>query len=294
MKVAKTYQSWNYDETKAYKKNGKMYVKASCKCDRCVKGVFICRIENGMPVPHPNAGGVCFQCGGTGILSKEVRLYTDKEFDQMQKSAETAAKKREVAREEKMKVEYDQKRAAWLEKNGFNENETTYVYFPSDSYEVKETLKENGFRFSNFLLWHIANIPEGYEDKVIEIKREEVAEMAAWGEGHYIPNTRSYVEQRLTEARPAEPKSEWIGIEKERIFALPVVMIQKREMTTRFGYTQLCEFRTAEGSILQWWTASNVEVEVGDNVFLTGTIKSHDEYKGRKITTVKRCTFKVN
>lgn len=294
MKVAKTYQSWNYDETKAYEKNGKMYVKVSCKCDNCTNGVYVARIENGHIIPHPNCGGICFKCGGTGILSKEVRLYTDKEFDQIQKAAETAAKKREVAREEKMKAEFEQKRAEWLEKNGFNEDEITYVYFPSDSYDVKETLKENGFRFSNFLLWHIANIPTGYEDKVVEIKREEVAEMGAWGTGNYIPNTRSYIEQRLEEARPAELESEWIGMEKERIYDLPVVMTQKREMTTKFGYTQLCEFRTAEGSILQWWTASNVEPEVGDSILLTGTIKSHDEYKGKKITTVKRCSFKVN
>ena len=56
--------------------------------------------------------------------------------------------------------------AKWLEENCFNENLTTFVYFPADSFEVKDSLKDAGFRFSKILLWHIANIPEGYEDKV--------------------------------------------------------------------------------------------------------------------------------
>ena len=270
----------------------KLYVRVSCKCDNCTNGVYVARVENGHIVPHPNAGGVCFQCGGTGIKTKEVRLYTDKEFDQMTKAAETAAKKREVAREEKMKAEFADNRKKWLSENGFNENETTYIYFPTNSYDVKETLKENGFRFNQFLLWHIANVPEEYADTVIEVKLIDVAEINAWGTGHYTAGAKDYISKRLEEARPAEPEWQWVGVEKERIYDIPVVMTQKREMMTRFGFTQLCEFRTAE-CIIQWWTASNVEVEVGDNVLLTGTIKSHDEYKGRKITTVKRCTFKA-
>ena len=53
-----------------FKKSGRMYSKARCKCDRCVKGVYVSRIENGQPVPHPNAGGVCFACNGVGYITK--------------------------------------------------------------------------------------------------------------------------------------------------------------------------------------------------------------------------------
>ena len=191
-----------------------------------------------------------------------------------------------------MKAEYDQKKATWLEKNGFNKNEITYVYFPSDSYEVKETLKENGFRFSNFLLWHIANIPEGYEDKVIEIKREEVAEMTAWGEGHYIPDTRSYVEQRLEEARPAEPESKWIGTEKERIYDLPVILKDIQNIESRFGFTQLVKFETKNLDKIVWWTTVDIQFNIGDEILLTGTIKSHEEFRSVKQTVMTRCKLK--
>ena len=246
MRVAKSYIGYEYDETKAYEKNGKMYVSARCKCDRCTKGVYVTRVENGQPIPHPAFGGVCLKCGGSGFITKEVRLYTDKEFEQMEKASAKAAEKREAAREQKMKAEYANKREKWLEENGFNENLTTFVYFPADSFEVKDSLKDAGFRFSKILLWHIANIPEGYEDKVVEINLNQIAEIGAWGEGYYKPDARTLVDDILKNCRPIEEStSEWLFEEKERFYDYAVVLKSIRGMETRFGYTQLVKFEDA-------------------------------------------------
>ena len=294
MRVAKSYEGYEYDETKAYEKNGKMYVSARCKCDRCTKGVYVTRVENGQPIPHPAFGGVCLKCGGSGFITKEVRLYTDKEFEQMEKASAKAAEKREAAREQKMKAEYADKRAKWLEENCFNENLTTFVYFPADSFEVKDSLKDAGFKFNRSLLWHIANIPEGYEDKVVEITLDKVAEIGAWGEGCYRPNARTFVDDMLKNCRPIEEStSEWLFEEKERFYDYAVVLKSVRGMETRFGWTQLVKFEDANGNILQWWTAVEIKAEVGDQVLLTGTVKAHDEYKGVKSTTVTRCKIKA-
>ena len=293
MRVANSYVGYEYDETKAYEKNGKMYVSARCKCDRCTKGVYVTRVENGQPIPHPAFGGICFKCGGSGFITKEVRLYTDKEFEQMEKASAKAAEKREAAREQKMKAEYANKRAKWLEENGFNENLTTFVYFPADSFEVKDNLKDAGFRFSKILLWHIANIPEGYEDKVVEITLDQVAEIGAWGEGFYRPDARTFVDEILKNCRPIEEStSEWLFEEKERFYDYAVVLKSIRGMETRFGWTQLVKFEDANGNILQWWTAVEIKAEVGDQVLLTGTVKKFEEYKGNKITVVTRCKIK--
>ena len=293
MRVAKSYVGYEYDETKAYEKNGKMYVSARCKCDRCTKGVYITRVENGQLIPHPAFGGVCLKCGGSGFITKEVRLYTDKEFEQMEKASIKAAEKREAAREQKMKAEYADKRAKWLEENCFNENLTTFVYFPADSFEVKDSLKDAGFRFSKILLWHIANIPEGYEDKVVEINLDQIAEIGAWGEGYYKPDARTLVDDILKNCRPIEEStSEWLFEEKERFYDYAVVLKSVRGMETRFGWTQLVKFEDANGNILDWWTSTDVKAEVGDRVLLTGTVKSHNEYKGIKSTTVTRCRLK--
>ena len=293
MRVAKSYEGYEYDETKAYEKNGKMYVSARCKCDRCTKGIYVTRVENGQPIPHPAFGGICLKCGGSGFITKEVRLYTDKEFEQMEKASIKAAEKREAAREQKMKAEYADKRAKWLKENCFNENLTTFVYFPADSFEVKDSLKDAGFKFNRSLLWHIANIPEGYEDKVVEITLDQVAEIGAWGEGCYRPNARTFVDDMLKNCRPIEEStSEWLFEEKERFYDYAVVLKSVRGMETRFGYTQLVKFEDANRNILQWWTAVEIKAEVGDQVLLTGTVKKFEEYKGNKITVVTRCKIK--
>ena len=186
-----------------------------------------------------------------------------------------------------------QKKAEWLEKHCFNEQETTFIYFPSDSYDVKENLKDAGFRFSKELLWHIANIPEGYEEKVVEIALRDIAVVTAWGEGVYRPDVKSIVEDLVKAARPVEiSTSEWIGEEKDRIYDYPVVLKSVRGMDTRYGYTQLVKFEDIDGNELNWWTAVEIKAEVGSDVLLTGTVKKLDEYQGKKITVMTRCKIK--
>ena len=294
MRVAKSYVGYEYDETKAYEKNGKMYVSARCKCDRCNgSGIAISHVYNGQPVPYVNDGGICYSCNGAGYFRKEIRLYTDKEFEQMEKASAKAAEKREAAREQKMKAEYANKRAKWLEENCFNENLTTFVYFPADSFEVKDNLKNAGFRFSKILLWHIANIPEGYEDKVVEINLDQIAEIGAWGEGFYKPDARTFVDDILKNCRPVEEStSEWIGEEKERLYDIPVTLKRIRGMETRFGFSQLVEFETKNLDKIVWWTTVDIQFNIGDEVLLTGTVKSHDEFRSVKQTTMTRCKLK--
>lgn len=293
MRVANSYVGYEYDETKAYEKNGKMYVSARCKCDRCTKGVYVTRVENGQPVPHPAFGGVCLKCGGSGIITKEVRLYTDKEFEQMEKASIKATEKREAAREQKMKAEYANKRAKWLEENCFNENLTTFVYFPADSFEVKDSLKDAGFRFSKILLWHCANIPEGFEEKVVEIPLQEVGEISAWGEGFYKPEVKAIVKEIMASARTVEiSNSEWVGEVGERLRDIPVTLVSIREIETKYGLTQLVRFIGENDEEFNWWTTAMIHAEVGSKIILAGTVKKHDEYNGTKITVLNRCKIK--
>ena len=57
-----------------YNKSGKLVSMAECKCDRCHKGVYVCRVENGQPIPHPAYEGVCLRCGGAGVIRKEINI----------------------------------------------------------------------------------------------------------------------------------------------------------------------------------------------------------------------------
>ena len=291
MRVANSYVGYEYDETKAYEKNGKMYVSARCKCDRCNgSGIAISHVCNGQPVPYVNDGGICYSCNGAGYFRKEIRLYTDKEFEQMEKASAKAAERREAAREQKMKAEYANKRAKWLEENGFNENLTTFVYFPADSFEVKDSLKDAGFKFNSSLLWHAAMIPTGYEESCIEVSFNEIGEFSAWGEGHFNPDVKRIIEGKIKKARPAS-KSQWIGEEKDRIVDLPVVLVSIHGFETRYGYSQVLKFLNGD-NVITWFTAVDIKFEPGDNILLSGTIKKLDEYKGEAQTIMTRCKLK--
>ena len=185
------------------------------------------------------------------------------------------------------------KEGTWYKKNGYNEKGLTYVYFPKDSYEVKEELKAAGFRFDKILLWHAPEIPAGYEDKVVEFWFPALGVMSTWYEGFYSDSAKEKVMERLIEARPEEdrPKpTEWYGEEKEKI-QLDVTVVYKKNMTTAYGLTNLIKFEDAEGHLFQWWSNSAFanEIEEGDKFTIAGTIKSHDEYAGRKYTTLTRC-----
>ena len=291
MRVAKSYVGYEYDETKAYEKNGKMYVSARCKCDRCNgSGIAISHVCNGQPVPYVNDGGICYSCNGAGYFRKEIRLYTDKEFEQMEKASAKAAEKREAAREQKMKAEYANKRAKWLEENYFNENLTTFIYALGDSYDIKEKLKDAGFKFNSSLLWHAATIPTGYEESCIEVSFNEIGEFSAWGEGHFNPDVKRIIEDKIKKARPAS-KSQWIGEEKDRIVDLPVVLVSIHGFETRYGYSQVVKFLNGD-NIITWFTAVDIKFEPGDNILLSGTIKKLDEYKGEAQTIMTRCKLK--
>ena len=291
MRVAKSYVGYEYDKTKAYEKNGKMYVSARCKCDRCNgSGIAISHVCNGQPVPYVNDGGICYSYNGAGYFRKEIRLYTDKEFEQMEKASAKAAEKREAAREQKMKAEYANKRAKWLEENGFNENLTTFVYFPADSFEVKDSLKDAGFKFNSSLLWHAATIPTGYEESCIEVSFNEIGEFSAWGEGHFNLDAKKIIEDKIKKARPAS-KSQWIGEEKDKIVDLPVVLVSIHGFETRYGYSQVVKFLNGD-NVITWFTAVDIKFEPGDNILLSGTIKKLDEYKGEAQTIMTRCKLK--
>ena len=289
MRVANSYVGYEYDETKAYEKNGKMYVSARCKCDRCTKGVYITRVENGQLIPHPAFGGVCLKCGGSAFITKEVRLYTDKEFEQMEKASIKAAEKREAAREQKMKAEYANKRAKWLEENCFNENGVTWIYAKADSYEKKDILKQLGMKFSKNLLWHAPFLIPEIADACVKIDIQDIATATAWGEYCYNPNVNDIIKSKMIIEKS---DSEWIeGKINDRI-QIKVSFVSKRIINTRFGLTNLYTFISENKNKIQWWSQTNIDFPK-ENIFtLAGTIKDFNEFKNEKITTLTRCKIK--
>lgn len=294
MKVAKTYQNWEYSESKAYKNDaGNLVVDARGKCDRCVNGVFICRVENGQPVPHPNANGVCFACNGTGYQYKTIRLYTDEEFEKMEIRNQKTEEKKENGRKAEMLENYEQKKIEWLQKYNCNEN-SVFVYFPSNSYEKKEELKSAGFSFTPELMWHAAVVPEGYSSLVVEIPLDELVEFSAWGTGFFKSGVKDLVNETLINARPT-PASHYIAEEGKRVRDVLVTLTSVRGFEGMYGYSQIVRFEDEENNIIKWFTSVEVPYEIGDHLLLTGTVKScsEDKYEnGAEVTILTRCKMK--
>jgi len=69
-----------------------------------------------------------------------------------------------------------------------------------------------------------------------------------------------------------------------------------RNFESDYGVTTLVTLSTPAGNIVKWWASGDKteDFPVGDTVTITGTVKAHDEYKGRKETLVNRCKMGVS
>ena len=288
--VADSYKSADRIGSPYKNDKGNLMTKIKYECSRCGGlGIIATRVENGHIVPIPVAQGVCFACDGKKYITKEVRLYTEKEYAAMQTSKERAKIKKEQEQKEKMEREYEANRVKWLEDNGFDAEGRTYMFY-GDSYSIKDELKEAGFRFNPLLKWHRAT-PANYEDKVIEFKFEELYTMSAWGKGTQNENAQKIVEARVAEVNGSINR-EWYGKIGQKIDKILVTLVHKGSFESKFGYTNILKFEDAEGHLFTWFTATVREEEIGTKFYLNGTIKEFSEYKGEKSTILTRCKLK--
>lgn len=290
LKTAKTYINW--EQGKKFEKNGKLYVNVKGTCTRCSgTGIYAVGVENGQIKPHPAYNGICLACSGKGFITKEVRLYTEKEYEQMERNNEKARQRKLEAQKKKMKEEYAQRREAWLKRNGFNENNTTFV-ITGETYSIKDELKAKGYKFDGVLKWHKDSIDDEYKDRSVEIKLDEVCEINVWGEGHYKTGAFDYIDKLIAGA-PSNSTSDWIGEVGDKIKDLSVTLIKRTSFQGQYGLTNIYNFVDDAGNRLSWFTSTFPQIEEGSKVTISyATIKKNDKYKNEKITVILRPKFK--
>ena len=79
--------------------------------------------------------------------------------------------------------------------------------------------------------------------------------------------------------------------EKDRIRNITAKVKSIRGFEGYYGYTNIYTF-TSEDYVFVWMTSKYLEVEAGDTIDLTGTIKKFDEYAGINQTYLTRCIVK--
>lgn len=91
-----------------------------------------------------------------------------------------------------------------------------------------------------------------------------------------------------TKIEGAGPASEHIGEIKKRTDLVLTVESVRTVETNDMGTVGLHIMKTAEGSVVKWWNYNSTDLEVGKTYKVRCTPQRHEEYKGRKETTVNR------
>lgn len=181
----------------------------------------------------------------------------------------------------------------WLEKNGFSADGFTYVIFGDDTYSIKEWLKEQGCKFHPWLKWHSPtplDVPVGYGSICFSFD-----ELCIWdekeGSAYFTEKAKDLIDRRVKEAE-GPSLSEYVGEVGERLRNLTVVFKSMRGFAGRYGWTNIYTFQHGD-DVLVWFTAKDLDLEKGQVVDLTGTVKCHEEFREVKTTQLSRCIIKV-
>lgn len=267
----------------SFEKNGKKYVEVRGACPRCGgSGIFYVGVHNGHGIPAAPDGGVCYTCSGSGFITKEVRVYTEKELAASQKAKE---RRQQKANEKLHKAQNE-----WSQKHGFNEGNTTFVFLTGNTYDIKDELKTAGYKFNNDIGWHgpVAFEAEGY--KQAEVSFENLYEFAPYA---YSPDFigEDLVKQMRADAVSEGSASKYVGEIGERLRGLVVSYEGCRGFDGAFGYTYVYTFKYGD-NIMNWFTTKDLDLIEGDMVILTGTVKKHEVYKDECVTYLNRCIVK--
>lgn len=293
MKVAPSYKNWKIISFYV-DDNGKNKAKVETKCDRCVNGVFVTRVENGRPIPHPNCGGVCFKCGGTGVIKKTVKAYTDEEYEKYVTNQQKAKEKKEVAAAaQKIQNEFDSEKnkILFLEKTGYDiNNPILYVVAGGNTYNVKDKLKELGAVYDGAIGWYFRKKVELFDEYfLVEIPLFDVFDWNPYRKGvTYKLGAHTIVKERVRAATPIAA-SQWQGNIKDKL-NLTLTCINKIMLENEWGVTTLYTFKDADNNIFTWFSSScKTNININDTLNLVGTVKDHTTYDGVNQTVLTRC-----
>ena len=165
----------------------------------------------------------------------------------------------------------------------------TWIFVKGDTYAIKDSLKDAGYKFNRELGWHgpdcLNDLPEGYE--LYQIGFDEVYEwpFEAASKPDFIG------EQVIVNAKAKAGQGEFIGEIGERLRALDVQLMSVREYNGAYGLSYIYQF-SYRGDILIWMTSKWMDIEPDEWYVLTGTVKKHESYKGMNQTYLSRCIIK--
>lgn len=250
---------------------GKEWGTYKIVCPRCEGRGFLERTDWVMT----DNEGRCFKCMGTGYLIKDKRILTEKERIQREKAAIKRRERKEAERLEKVRAIEESKQEE------INNNPYTFICVDKDSYNKKEMLKENGYK------WRCG--------RWIGTEKVEGVELLRVATTDIISNALKleYDAEKVALAiqRHNAENSSYVGTVGEKI-EQEVVLTKELYFKTNYGYntgTYIYIMKNKLGNELVWRTSKSLSISEGESFIIIGTVKGHDEYNGTKQTVLTRC-----
>ena len=101
---------------------------------------------------------------------------------------------------------------------------------------------------------------------------------------------RRHLEQIVARERQAEKLNEFVGTVGERVVLNGLTVVRQIELENDFGKSTLVLLEDAQGRAFKWFSSSCPfsQSDTGKTFDIKATIKGHDEFKGRKQTSLSR------
>ena len=286
-KVAPSYE--NYHIVSVDEDAKKAVVEG--QCDRCG--------GSGMYIIPRVFQGTCFTCGGAGVIRKRVKAYTPDEYEKYL-ATQTRAKERKAEKRAaeiaKLQEESEANLRIALEEAGYEtEHPQIWLVIGENTYAIKDTLKGLGCKYKPEFGWyctHTVDVPADYN--IVPVPFDEVCDWNPVTKRISVKENAKEVANAAKAKAMPKSNSDFIGDIKQRLRDMEVMLTGCRTIESYYGVSLVYTFKQGE-NVLTWFCSGkgiDPEIEVGQMVLLTGTVKDHKIYNGVKQTYLTRCIVK--
>ena len=277
MAVAKSYENMEI-VGEPFVANDKMYVRVKGPCSRCG--------GSGHYSYNQIDGTMCLACRGRGYEVKEVRWYTDKQREALDRAAE----KRAAAKA----VKVEERRVKFAARNAFGFGEAGYItLFKGNQSVINEWAHETDpcrARFNMLFGWfcpsklQYENLPEGIEPIRLEwadVCNPDDPENLTIRDDEFV---KDFIKKLFGEP---EVHSEYQGEVGDWLDKV-VKIVKNVEVDGRYGLSRVHIMEDEDGNQYVWITASK-NLPVDTSIRMRMKVKEHKEYNGVKQTVVYYC-----
>ena len=239
------------------------------------KAIHLLKSYVGMTHKMTDNEGRCFKCMGAGYLVKDKRILTEKEKAQREKAEIRRKEKKEAELLKKVRVIEEKKQEE------INNNPYTFICIDKNSYEKKEILKENGYK------WRCGKWIGTVKVEDVELLQVKTADIISniLGLEYDAAKIGLAIQKHNTE------NSSYMGAVGEKI-KQEVVLTKRLYFRSNYGYntrTYIYIMKHEQGNVLVWKTSKSLNIDEEEKFTIIGTVKEYNTYDGIKQTILTRC-----